>query len=325
MLVYVLFLAGGHYYVGRVKNAADFDSRLAQHKAGEGAQWTKLHAVEDVYELIEDAAPTDEDARVIALAAEFGIDKVRGGTFCTPVLAEADAHVLGKMMDSTRGTCYHCHQAGHVTNECPITLAMATQRGGDWICPECGDDQFGRNTKCNQCDEPRPDRYTPVTRRAGWKPGDWECTGCGDHQFAKNPVCKKCGARKPAVAPTKRPRPVAPVLVGVDAPLVAEPPEREVKKPRIEVTVKSGDWPCPACSANNFASRQACFKCKKVRPTAETAIVANCVVCLDKQAKVAMIPCGHLCACQVCAATIATTNACPMCRAIVTGQNVIFQ
>mmetsp|Transcript_50668 Transcript_50668/g.115065 ORF Transcript_50668/g.115065 Transcript_50668/m.115065 type:complete len:99 (-) Transcript_50668:439-735(-) len=28
---------------------------------------------------------------------------------------------------------------------------------------------------------------------------------------------------------------------------------------------RPGDWPCPSCQANNFASRDACFKCSEPR------------------------------------------------------------
>ena len=30
--------------------------------------------------------------------------------------------------------------------------------------------------------------------------------------------------------------------------------------------VREGDWPCPSCQANNFASRNACFRCQTPRP-----------------------------------------------------------
>jgi hypothetical protein len=30
--------------------------------------------------------------------------------------------------------------------------------------------------------------------------------------------------------------------------------------------VRDGDWSCPACNINNFASRVACFKCSAPKP-----------------------------------------------------------
>ena len=30
--------------------------------------------------------------------------------------------------------------------------------------------------------------------------------------------------------------------------------------------VRDGDWPCPSCNINNFASRDKCFKCGTPKP-----------------------------------------------------------
>lgn len=46
-----------------------------------------------------------------------------------------------------------------------------------------------------------------------------------------------------------------------------------------------------------------------------------CVVCLERPATFALLPCGHLCACQVDAPTL---DQCPICRAAVQTRNRIF-
>jgi hypothetical protein len=310
MIVYTLRLAEGHFYVGRVGNDEDLPARLEQHESGNGSQWTKLHPVVDVHNTILNAEPVDEDAQVVRMAAKYGLDNVRGGSFCTPDLADGDAHVLKKMVCSVRGTCYHCDEAGHCANECPVTLAIGMQHGGDWRCSNCGDNhQFGRNKKCHNCGALRPAAALPAqVAPGGMKKGDWICPSCSDHQFEKNTECRKCKT-------PKRPReeePAGPV-----------PEEREVKKPRTEPELKSGDWMCASCDAHNYARNRACFKCKKAKATDKTETVANCVICTDKQAKVLLTPCGHLVLCQECAALIPAT--CPMCRGAVKGQQSVFQ
>ena len=40
-------------------------------------------------------------------------------------------------------------------------------------------------------------------------------------------------------------------------------------------------------------------------------VEADCVVCLERASCVVLLPCGHVCACIVCAAQLET---CPMCR-----------
>ena len=49
--------------------------------------------------------------------------------------------------------------------------------------------------------------------------------------------------------------------------------------------------------------------------------VAECVVCLDAPASMALLPCGHRCVCAGCAGTV---RACPICRGGVQGSVRIF-
>ena len=39
--------------------------------------------------------------------------------------------------------------------------------------------------------------------------------------------------------------------------------------------VKAGDWQCPSCQANNFASRNVCFRCQTPKPTASANATSN--------------------------------------------------
>jgi predicted GIY-YIG superfamily endonuclease len=79
-IVYVLECGEGNYYVGITM---DFNKRLAQHLAGEGAKWTKLHPPVRVVEIIHENAnlflENETTQRYIAL---YGADKVRGGSWC---------------------------------------------------------------------------------------------------------------------------------------------------------------------------------------------------------------------------------------------------
>lgn len=331
MIIYVLELADGCFYVGRVAKDEDLDGRIEQHKAGGGAEWTKQHPVIGLHSAMYDAAPTDEDARVVSLVAEHGLDNVRGGTFCSPTLDEAELRILAKMADSVRGSCYHCHETGHCTSECPLSLSKAMSRGGDWDCPDCGNNVFARNKECPECGKWRPkDAKKTEPGKAGWKKGDWACPKCGDHQFAKNAKCRKCGTAKPAAAADalKRPR--------IEVTEVDEP---EAKKPRTEdekeapdtpeekapgPELKTGDWLCPACSAHNYASRKACFKCHKVKPRAGAELAGTCAICLDAAAKVAAQPCGHLCLCEACSPLLGD-SLCPICREPMTGKQTVYQ
>ncbi|KAJ1475533.1 tyrosine kinase-domain-containing protein, partial [Baffinella frigidus] len=49
--------------------------------------------------------------------------------------------------------------------------------------------------------------------------------------------------------------------------------------------------------------------------------VSECVVCLDGMAVIALLPCGHRCACALCVGTLLT---CPICRKSVVGSVRVF-
>lgn len=87
----------------------------------------------------------------------------------------------------------------------------------DWLCPDCNENNFGRNDKCRKCDcyrskarskislnKPRsqssqPPKYQPSQpSQSGYqpKPGDWLCV-CGFPNWAKNKECKMCNLDKP--------------------------------------------------------------------------------------------------------------------------------
>lgn len=52
-------------------------------------------------------------------------------------------------------------------------------------------------------------------------------------------------------------------------------------------------------------------------PPPNMAIPRDCLVCMEQLRAVRFIPCGHLCCCAECGATVATrgTRSCPVCRA----------
>eukprot|EP00439_Symbiodinium_sp_Y106_P021914 s4774_g2.t1 len=89
---------------------------------------------------------------------------------------------------------------------------MSDFKEGDWMCSQCGDHQFARNTTCRKCGNPRdggargggggrmPAVQPPTAHRGDFKEGDWICSECGDHQFARNETCRKCGAPRPATS-----------------------------------------------------------------------------------------------------------------------------
>jgi len=47
----------------------------------------------------------------------------------------------------------------------------------------------------------------------------------------------------------------------------------------------------------------------------------NCVVCLEKERKVLLLPCKHVCLCESCSVNV---DVCPLCRAIINSKTTVF-
>ena len=78
-LVYVLELEHSKWYVGITLN---LNQRLAQHSAGHGARWTRLHRPLRVYKVISPAAEETERQETLRLMLSKGWEHVRGGPWC---------------------------------------------------------------------------------------------------------------------------------------------------------------------------------------------------------------------------------------------------
>ena len=74
--VYVLELAGGHYYIGFTRQPL---VRFRAHFSGKGARFTRLHRPVRVLELHKDAGRDLEDALTVRYIEQFGAEKERGG------------------------------------------------------------------------------------------------------------------------------------------------------------------------------------------------------------------------------------------------------
>lgn len=120
-VVYILGLEDDCWYVGQTD---DFNRRLSEHLEGRGAAWTSLHRPL-VWQFYENQQ--SEEWMVIELMATYGVDQVRGGSFSSIELSDADRVTITKMIDTRRNRCFTCHQTGHFTKRCPTNPRVADQ------------------------------------------------------------------------------------------------------------------------------------------------------------------------------------------------------
>jgi predicted GIY-YIG superfamily endonuclease len=124
--VYALACQDGCYYIGRVTGAnAQIGSRFHEHKQGDGfgSAWTKLHPPEWIVEICENQDKYQEDVMVYRYVEKYGIDKVRGGTYCQCELSDSQIKELETKLKSVNDACYKCGRKGHFASQCRDRVA----------------------------------------------------------------------------------------------------------------------------------------------------------------------------------------------------------
>ncbi|EEH54623.1 uncharacterized protein MICPUCDRAFT_60771 [Micromonas pusilla CCMP1545] len=118
--IYVLKLEDDCFYVGKT---TDVRGRLEKHRRGCNTwAWTAKHKPipgDDAIYFVETMTePTAEDAITERMMCEYGIDKVRGGTFSKPNLPEHQAKTLKDKWCTWTDSCFVCREAGHKSINC---------------------------------------------------------------------------------------------------------------------------------------------------------------------------------------------------------------
>jgi hypothetical protein len=117
MFIYVLKLESNKYYIGRTSNP---EFRLNQHNNSCGSNWTNLHKPIELINIFNTSDNYDEDKYTLKYMEIFGIDNVRGGSFCQIELTDDIKKIINRMINGNTDKCYKCGKKGHYINNCPI-------------------------------------------------------------------------------------------------------------------------------------------------------------------------------------------------------------
>lgn len=142
-VIYVLRLESEKYYVGSLFLTSENlevveHPRILKHFHGLGAEWTKLHVPIEVIQIITPADEFEEDKQTKIYMDKYGIDNVRGGSYCEINLSNNQIYCLKKEIATAKGLCFRCNQAGHLAKTCGVITCYRCGKIGHYS-PQCNE------------------------------------------------------------------------------------------------------------------------------------------------------------------------------------------
>jgi hypothetical protein len=134
--LYVLQLESGKYYVGKTSDVA---RRYAEHKNGQGSEWTKIFKPVKLLETREIKSDHDENNLTKDLMQKYGIENVRGGSYSQVSLGASTFEFLERETRGNTDACFKCGEQGHFAKDCNYeTEEESSEDEQVWITECCG-------------------------------------------------------------------------------------------------------------------------------------------------------------------------------------------
>lgn len=158
--IYVLKLITNKWYVGKTGN---IKYRFQQHLNGQGSSWTKKYKPVSIEKTIENASHFEEDKVTKEYMSKYGIDNVRGGSYCNIELDESQLELLKREIWGAQNKCAKCGRSGHFQDNCYAKTDVQGNYLEDlvWCCEKCNE-EFDDKHECEQ-----HEKYCKVCYRCG--------------------------------------------------------------------------------------------------------------------------------------------------------------
>ena len=115
VFIYILNLAQNKFYVGKTDKPK---FRLDSHFKNGGCAWTKKYKPIQIIGLFPDCDDFDEDKYTLKYMSKYGVDNVRGGSFCQTTLSRENINAIERMISSSNDCCHFCGEKGHFIGRC---------------------------------------------------------------------------------------------------------------------------------------------------------------------------------------------------------------
>jgi hypothetical protein len=115
VFIYILNLAQNKFYVGKTDKPK---FRLDSHFKNGGCAWTKKYKPIQILGLFPDCDDFDEDKYTLKYMSKYGVDNVRGGSFCQTTLSRENINTIERMIASSNDCCHFCGEKGHFIGRC---------------------------------------------------------------------------------------------------------------------------------------------------------------------------------------------------------------
>ena len=115
--IYILKLEDNKFYVGKTKNIIT-DKKILKHFLNNGSKWTKKYKPIDIIDKYSSDDIFDEEKYTLLTMDKFGIDDVRGGSYCKIELNEFEKDKIKQILNFANDRCFKCNKSGHYSKEC---------------------------------------------------------------------------------------------------------------------------------------------------------------------------------------------------------------
>jgi predicted GIY-YIG superfamily endonuclease len=150
--IYVLKLEKRKYYVGKTKR---LNQRIKDHFKSNGAEWTKIYNPIQVVEELKNVDDSMENTITREYMRKYGIENVRGGSYCSVMLPDFQKQALEKEFCGDENKCFRCSKKGHFANECDKKDYSSSSSSNSYSHPVLDEPQRKKtkitDDKCFRC------------------------------------------------------------------------------------------------------------------------------------------------------------------------------